>query len=104
MDFTMVDGPPTSHNEKYVPSWLQDSVEAHQFLLDTIISFAMSEFRGTHAAFRLTITCAVRRYGFLLSPLLPDICRPYLTTADITVRTTVYRILGFSQDVQRSIN
>jgi hypothetical protein len=69
--------------------------------LDKIVCFAMSEFGGTHAAFRLMITCAVRRYGFLLRTLPPDICRPYLAIADRTVRTTVYRIvLGVSRDVQ----
>jgi hypothetical protein len=37
MDFSMADGPPTSHNENYVHSWLQDTVEAHQLLLDKIV-------------------------------------------------------------------
>jgi hypothetical protein len=46
------------------------------------------------------ITCAERRYGFLLRTLPPNICRPYLATADMTVRSTVLRILGVSQDVQ----
>jgi hypothetical protein len=31
--------------------------------------FAMSDFGGTHGAFRLMNTCAVRRYGFLLRTL-----------------------------------
>jgi hypothetical protein len=60
----------------------------------------MSDFGGTHAAFRLMITCAVRRYGFLLRTLPPDICQPYLVAADIAVRIAVFRILGVSQDVQ----
>jgi hypothetical protein len=30
------DGPPASHNENYVHSWLQDTVEAHELLLDMI--------------------------------------------------------------------
>jgi hypothetical protein len=29
MDLSMADGPPTSHNENYVHSWLQDTVEAY---------------------------------------------------------------------------
>jgi hypothetical protein len=75
MDFWMTNGPPTSHNENYVHSWLQDTVEVHQILLDKIVCFAMSDFGGTRAAFRLMITCAVRRYGFLLRTLPPDIYR-----------------------------
>jgi hypothetical protein len=71
MDFSMAYGPPTSHNENYDHSWLQDTVEAHQLLLDKIVCFAMSDFGGTHAAFRLMITYAVRRYGFLLRTLPP---------------------------------
>jgi hypothetical protein len=79
MEFSMADGPPATHNENYVHSWLQDTVEAHHLLLDKIICFAMSElFGGTHAAFRLMITCAVRHHGFLLRTLPPDTCRPYL--------------------------
>jgi hypothetical protein len=68
-------------NENYVHSWLLDTVEAHQLLLDKIVCFAMSDFGETHAAFRLMITCAVRRYGFLLRTLPRDICRPYLAIA-----------------------
>jgi hypothetical protein len=100
MDFSMADGPRASHNENYVHSWLQDTVEAHQLLLDNIACFAMSDFGGTHGAFRLMITCAVRRYGFLLRTLPRDTCRPYFAAADRAVRTTVYRILGVSHDVQ----
>jgi hypothetical protein len=37
MDFSMAGGPPASHNEIYVHSWLQYTVEAHQLLLDKII-------------------------------------------------------------------
>jgi hypothetical protein len=37
MDFSMAYGPPASHNENYVHSWLQDTVEAHQLLLDKIV-------------------------------------------------------------------
>jgi hypothetical protein len=74
MDFSMTEGPPASHNENYVHStWLQDTVEAHQLLSDKIVCFAMSDFGGTHVAFRLMITCAVRRYRFLLYTLPPDI-------------------------------
>jgi hypothetical protein len=100
MDFSMADGPPTSHNENYVHSWLQDTVEAHQLMLDNMVCFAMSDFGGTHAAFRLMITCAVRRYGLLLRTLPPNICRPYFATADRAVRATLYRILGVSLDTQ----
>jgi hypothetical protein len=46
------------------------------------------------------ITCAVRRYGFLLCTLPPYICRPYLAIVDRVVRTSIYRILGVSHDVQ----
>jgi hypothetical protein len=66
MDSSMTDGPPASHNENYVHSWLQDTVEAHHVLLDNIVCFAMSDLGGAQAAFRLMITYAVRRYGFLL--------------------------------------
>jgi hypothetical protein len=100
IDFSMAYGPPTYHNENYVHSWLQDTVEAHQLLLGKIVCFAMSDFGGTHAAFRLMITCAARRYGFLLRTLPPNICRPYLATPDRAVRTKGYRILSVSHDVQ----
>jgi hypothetical protein len=100
MDFSMADGPPSSHNENYVHSWLQDTVEAHQLILDKIVCFAMSDLGETHAAFRLMITCSVRRYGFLLRTLPPDICRPYLATATRAVRTIDYGILGVFHDVQ----
>jgi hypothetical protein len=39
MDFSMTNGPPASHNENYVYSWLQDTVEAHQLHLEK--SFAL---------------------------------------------------------------
>jgi hypothetical protein len=29
MDFSMADGPPASHNENHVHSWLKDTMEAH---------------------------------------------------------------------------
>jgi hypothetical protein len=71
MDFSTADGPLASHNENYVHSWLQDTVEAHKLLLDMIVCFSMSDFGGAHAAFQLIIMCAVRRYGFLLrTPLI----------------------------------
>jgi hypothetical protein len=47
MDFSMVSGPPTSHSENYVHSWLQANVEAHQLILDKIVCFAMSDLGGT---------------------------------------------------------
>jgi hypothetical protein len=100
MDFFMTDGPPASHDENYVHSWLQDIVEAHQLLLDKIACFATLDFGGAHAAFLLMIMCAVRRHGFLLRTLPPDICRPYLISVDRAVQTTVLRILGVSEDVQ----
>jgi hypothetical protein len=100
MDFSMAYGPPASHNEIYVHSWLQNTVEAHQLLLDKIVCFAMSDFGGTHAAFRLMITFAVHRYGFLLRTLPLDIVLKYLATEDSVVRTKAYRILGVCHDVQ----
>jgi hypothetical protein len=61
----------------------------------------MSDFVGTHVAFRLMITCAVRRYRFLLLTFPNhDICRLYLVIADISLRTAVFGILGVYQDVQ----
>jgi hypothetical protein len=74
MDFSMAHGPPVSSNENYVHSWRQNTAEAHLLLLDETVCFAMSDFGGTHAAFRSMITCAVRRYGFLLRTPPPDIC------------------------------
>jgi hypothetical protein len=68
--------------------------------MDKIVCFAMSDFGGTHAAFRLMITCAVRRHGFLLSTLPLHVCRPYLVVVDVAVRTSIFRILGVSQDVE----
>jgi hypothetical protein len=101
MDFSMMDGPPASHNENEVHFWRQESVEAHHRLLwDKIVCFATSDFGGAHAAFRLMITCAVRRYGFLLRTLPLDICRSYLFIANRAVRSNIFRILGVSQDVQ----
>jgi hypothetical protein len=76
MDFSMADGPLASRIENYLHFWLQDTVEAHQLLFDKLVCFAMSEFGGTHAAFRLMITCAVRHYGFLLRTLPSNIFRP----------------------------
>jgi hypothetical protein len=75
MDFSMADDPPASHNENYENSWLQDTVEALQLLLDKIICFAMSDFGGAHAV-PLMITCAVCRYGFLLRTLPSNIHPP----------------------------
>jgi hypothetical protein len=74
MYFSVADVPPSPHNERYVLSLLQDTVEAHQLLLDMIVCFAMLNFGGTHAAFCLMITYAVYRYEFLLRTLPPDIC------------------------------
>jgi hypothetical protein len=99
MDFCDGRCPPASHNDNYFHFWLQDTVEFHQLLLDKIAYFAMSDFDGTHAAFRLMITCAVRRYGFLLRTLPTDFCQQYLVAAHIAVRTIVFRLLGVSHDV-----
>jgi hypothetical protein len=97
----MADGPPTSHNTNYVNSWRQDTVEAHQILLDKIVCLDTSDFGGTRAAFRLIIICAVRRYGFLLRTLPLDICRPYFAATDIAASIVVFRILGVSRDAQK---
>jgi hypothetical protein len=56
MDISIANGPPASHNENYVYSWLQDTVGAHKLLLDKIVCFVMSDLGGAHAAFRLMIT------------------------------------------------
>jgi hypothetical protein len=101
MDISMTDGPPAPHNENYVHSWLQDTVKAYELLFDYMVCFALSDFGGAHAAFRLIITCAVRRYGFLLHTLPPHICRPYLATKVRAVRFAVFLILGVYEDVQR---
>jgi hypothetical protein len=98
MDFMMAYGPPASHNQNYVHSWLRDTVEAHQLLMDKIVCVAMTDIG--HVAFRLMIMYAVRRYGFLLRTLPLDICRPYLGALERAIRIAVYRILGDSQDVQ----
>jgi hypothetical protein len=74
----MANGPSTSHDENGVHSWLQGTVEAHQLLLDKIVCFAMSDFGGTHLAFRLMITCAVRRYEILLRTFPPAADRTLL--------------------------
>jgi hypothetical protein len=100
MDFSMAYGPTASHTANYVHSWLQDTVEAHQLLLDKIVCFDVSDFGGAHAAFRWMTACTVRRYGFLPRTLPPDICRLYLGVAYRVVRTAVFGILGVSHDVQ----
>ena len=98
MDPSMTDAPSASHNEKFVHSWLQDTVEAHRLLLGKIVCFTKLDFGGAHAAFRLIIMYAVRRYGFLLRTLPPNICRPCHVDAHRAVRTEVFRILGVSPD------
>jgi hypothetical protein len=75
-------------------------VKAHQLLLDNIVCFAISDFGGAHPAFLLMIKCAVRRYGFLLRTLPPDICMPYLANADRADRYAFSRIFGVSHEVQ----
>jgi hypothetical protein len=59
------------------------------------VEFFASDFGGVHSAFRLTITCTVRRYGFLLHNLPPDVCRPYLAAADSVVWYAIFRIFEF---------
>jgi hypothetical protein len=100
MYFSMTDGPPSSNSDNYAYYWLQDTVEAHELLLDKIVCFAMSDFGGAHAAFRLMITWAVHRYGLLLRTLPSNACLPYLTIADRAVRYAIFQILDVSKDVQ----
>jgi hypothetical protein len=72
MDFSTTDSPPASHNESNVHSWLNDTVEAHQLLLDKIVVLRRTKSIATssaHSAFRLMITCAARLSGFLLRTL-----------------------------------
>jgi hypothetical protein len=45
-------------------------------------AFTAAVFVGARSAFRLLITCAVRRHGFLLRNLPHGICRPYHATSD----------------------
>jgi hypothetical protein len=79
------------HKGNYVHSWLQDTVEAHQLLLDKIVCFAMSDFGGeVNAVSCLMITCSVGRYGFLLRTPLFKICRPYLANAYRAVRYAAF--------------
>jgi hypothetical protein len=46
MDFSMANRTPTPHNENYVHSWLQDTVEAHQLLLDKIFALLCRTLEG----------------------------------------------------------
>jgi hypothetical protein len=48
MDLSMANGPLASPNEKYVHSWLQDTVESHQLLLDMIVCFALCRTSERH--------------------------------------------------------
>jgi hypothetical protein len=82
-----------------VYSWLQNTVEASTIIEQDRLLCYVGRFGGAHSAFRLFITCAVRRYGFLLRTLPPYICRPHLATTDRAFRAVVFRILGLSQDV-----
>jgi hypothetical protein len=88
--FSMLDRPLASHNINYDHSWLLDSVVAQEKLLDKIVDFYASAFGGAHSAFRLMITCAVRRCGILLRTLPLDVCRPYLATADSALRVDIF--------------
>jgi hypothetical protein len=66
MYLSMSDEPPASHNINYVHSWLQDSVAAQPKFVDIFLDFFASDFGGAHSAFRLMITCAARRYRYML--------------------------------------
>jgi hypothetical protein len=99
--FSMADGPPASYNINYVRSRLQDSVAAQDKSLDKSVHFYALDFGGAHSAFRLMITCAVRRYGLMLRTL-HVVCRPYLATADSVVRLDVFRIFGVSPEVRQT--
>jgi hypothetical protein len=99
MDLSLSDGPMASHNINYVYYWLQDSVASPQKILDKLVNFYTSDFGDAHSAFRVMITCAVRRYGFLLRTLPPSVCRPYLATFDSVVRYVVFRIFGVSREI-----
>jgi hypothetical protein len=96
MDIAMMDGPPASRNANTVHSWLQDSVATQRQLLDKIVDFFVSGFVGAHSAFWLMITCAVRRYGFMLRTLPPYVCHMYLATAD----SAVFRIIGVFPEIR----
>jgi hypothetical protein len=62
----MLDGPPTSHNVNNAQLWLHDPVAAEENIMHQYVEFYASDFGGVHSAFRLMITYAVRRYGFML--------------------------------------
>jgi hypothetical protein len=89
-----------SHNINYAHSWLQDLVAPQQKVLDKIVELSASDFGGSHSTFCFMITGAVRSYGFLLRPILRDVCRPYLVTADSVVRYAFFRIFWVSPEVQ----
>jgi hypothetical protein len=101
MDYSMRDGPTTSHNENNAHFFPQDTVEDHQLLLDKIVCFAMSICGGAHEAFSLMITCAVRRCGFLLRTHPLIFADHALLLGDRAVHTAVFRILRVSQDVHK---
>jgi hypothetical protein len=46
-----------------------------------------------------SFSCTIIRLTMMIT-FPPDICRPYLATADRAVRAAVYRILGVSLDAQ----
>jgi hypothetical protein len=41
MDFSIAYAPPASHNENYVHSWLQDTVEGYHLVLNEIVRLAV---------------------------------------------------------------
>jgi hypothetical protein len=83
-------------------------MEAHQLLFGKIACFAMSDFGGAHAAFRLMITCVVRRYGLLLRtlPLISADRRSHLGVAHMAARTALQlsESWAFLRTYKRSIN
>jgi hypothetical protein len=89
MDFSTSDDPPASHNINYIQSWLQDSVAAQQKILNQIVDFFASDFKGMHSVFPLMITCAVRRCSFQLRTLSHGACHPYLATTDSVVKYSI---------------
>jgi hypothetical protein len=98
MDFSMANGPPASHNENYVHSWLQETVEAHQLLLGKIVCYVGLR-RDTCCLSLDDYVCGTPLW--VLAPHLPpNTWRPYLAPANRAVRNAIYRILGVSQNAQ----
>jgi hypothetical protein len=77
MDFSMAYGPTRTHNENNAHSWPQDTVEAHQLLLDKIVCFAVSICGGAHEASIDDHVCGTPLWVLAPHPP-PHICRPCL--------------------------